>query len=213
MLTIQLITLILFAILRTASSFPKRGLAYNNVEMLHNWNGQGSQIQWAYNWGSAMDANFPSCLEYVPMLWDDKPTSTANWVNNVNAALGRGSGHLLSFNEPDECGSGQACMMDTVAAAAAYKQYMMPFEGRASLGAPAITNGDSEMTWLKDFFANCQGCKFDFVPIHWYGDASDVTTFQNYLWNAAQLAATVKAELWVTEVSVARILRQSIVAN
>jgi hypothetical protein len=40
------------------------------------------------------------------------------------------------------------------------------------------------------------------VPIHWYGDASDVTTFQNYLWNAAQLAATVKAELWVTEVSV-----------
>lgn len=38
------------------------------------------------------------------------------------------------------CGSGQSCV-DAQTAAALYKQYMMPYAGQMSLGAPAVTNG------------------------------------------------------------------------
>jgi Glycosyl hydrolase catalytic core len=49
--------------------FPKRGLAYNDPKYIQNWNGGGSQVNWGWNWDSAMDGNFPKWAEYIPMLW------------------------------------------------------------------------------------------------------------------------------------------------
>lgn len=37
------------------SPFPKRGLPFNNPSTyIQKWNGGGSQVNWAYNWDSAM---------------------------------------------------------------------------------------------------------------------------------------------------------------
>jgi len=59
---------------------PKRGLPYNNPpKYIHNWNGWGSQVNWAYNWDSYMDPGFPRYIEYIPMLWSDAPEHTDGW--------------------------------------------------------------------------------------------------------------------------------------
>lgn len=86
------------------------------------------------------------------------------WFSNANAALSRGSGHILAFNEPDNC-MGQACMSPQ-RAVDAYRKYIMPFSGRAALGAPAVTNGAGGLNWLREFLRLCGGCQIDFVPIH-----------------------------------------------
>jgi hypothetical protein len=106
--------------------------------------------------------------------------------------------HLLSFNEPDACGYGQACM-NPQDAANAYIEYMNPFYGDAYLGAPAVTNGPSGIPWLADFFDACAGrCLIDFVPIHWYANSDNIEYFKYYLALAHWAARGL--DIWVTEV-------------
>jgi len=126
---------------------------------------------------------------------------TTQWHANAQAALNRGSGHLLSFNEPDN--SGQSNISPQVAAAA-YKQYMMPYAGHAALGAPAVTNSEtglSGLTWLTDVLEAGTGCEVDFVPIHWYG--TDINDFKDHVQKAfttGQYAAGGVRPIWITEV-------------
>ncbi|KAL5313579.1 hypothetical protein ACEPPN_018000 [Leptodophora sp. 'Broadleaf-Isolate-01'] len=181
-----------------AGPFPKRGLAFNNPSRnyIQHWTQPGSQVNWAYNWNSVMDIDFPWGLEFVPMLWGDRPEHTTNWFNNVNNALSRGSGHILAFNEPDACGGGQACM-SSQHAVDAYRKYIMLFVGRAALGAPAVTNGPGGLTWLREFLHLCTGCEIHFVPIHWYDSATNVAYFTNYVQEAHNAAGG--RQIWLTE--------------
>ncbi|KAK0114834.1 hypothetical protein ONS96_013317 [Cadophora gregata f. sp. sojae] len=174
---------------------PKRGHLFHNTDYLQKWGGAGSQVSWAYNWDSSMPSSFPKNLEYVPMLWSNGADHTRQWVTNANAAIARGSYHLLSFNEPDRCASGGSCMSPKDAANA-YRTFMVPFAGRAYLGAPAVTNGPSGMKWLKEFLSLCTGCHIDFVPIHWYDSATNVGYFKNYIADAHAVAGH---DLWITE--------------
>lgn len=110
MLTL-LFPLLTFFPLQATANFLKRGLPFNNPpKYIQNWNGPGSQVNWAYNWDSYMDPAFPQYMEFIPMLWGTGSDHTNQWFNNTNSALARGSGHLLSFNEPDGCGGGQSCI-------------------------------------------------------------------------------------------------------
>lgn len=173
----------------------KRGLAFNNPpQYIQNWSG----VNWAYNWDSVLPDDFPSSMEYVPMLWSDASTHTSTWLNNTSNALARGSGHLLSFNEPDGCGYGQACMSPSQAANA-YRLHMMPFAERASLGAPAVSNGPDGLNWLQEFLALCVGCKVDFIPVHWYDTATNFEYFYGYMQNVRD---TFNAQIWITEVRI-----------
>lgn len=61
----------------------------------------------------------------------------------------------MAFNEPNECGRGQACM-DPVDAANAYREYLMPFTDMA-LGGPAVSNGANGFSWLAQWFYHCGG--------------------------------------------------------
>ncbi|KAN0098395.1 glycoside hydrolase family 128 protein [Hyaloscypha variabilis] len=189
--------------------FPKRGLIFHNPssQYIQSWNGAGSQVNWAYNWDSVMGNTFPEWTEYIPMLWGTSSDHTSGARSlpfpfhsiNANAALSRGSGHLLAFNEPDGCQSGVQACLSAQDAANAYMQYMMPFANKASLGAPAVSNGASGLPWLKNFLSACAslGCRVDFVPIHWYDSATNIAYFQNYL-NEAHDAAGER-QIWLTE--------------
>ncbi|CZT12274.1 uncharacterized protein RCO7_10487 [Rhynchosporium graminicola] len=177
------------------SKDPKRGHSFHDSSYLQKWGGAGSQLSWAYNWDSTMPVDFPKNMEYIPMLWSTGADHVKQWTTNVNAAIARGTYHLLSFNEPDICYGGGSCM-SAKDAAAAYKTYMSPFAGRAYLGAPAVTNGPSGMKWLKEFMGLCTGCQIDFVPIHWYDSATNVAYFKNYITDAHAIAGK---NLWITE--------------
>jgi hypothetical protein len=75
--------------------------------------------------------------------------------------------HPSRFNEPDN--SGQAAMSPQVAAAA-WKQYMQPFAGKAKLVSPAITNAAAPNgeAWMDSFLQACSGCTIDAIAIHIY---------------------------------------------
>jgi hypothetical protein len=93
---------------KVAAGWPKRGLPFNNPpRYIRNFSLHGSQVNWAYNWGSNMPPDFPGYLEFIPMLHSDKSEHTNPWFNDANNALLRGTGHLMAFNEPDGCAWGQ----------------------------------------------------------------------------------------------------------
>ncbi|MCJ1304143.1 hypothetical protein MMC08_006955 [Hypocenomyce scalaris] len=197
----------------TSSSSPtptknsgKRGLAYNDPTLTEPFSlsGQGSKVSWAYNWystpysGGEPTSGFNTALQFMPMLWSNATVLTSVWAANVQSAIANyGTTAVLAFNEPDECGNGGSCMAISDAVSA-YQTYMMPLKGSVLLGAPAVTNGGAPMglTYLQNFMGSCTNCHYDFVPVHWYGDATDTAGFEAYI---AQAYDTVNLPLWVTE--------------
>ncbi|OBT90940.1 hypothetical protein VE02_00192 [Pseudogymnoascus sp. 03VT05] len=173
----------------------KRGLAYNNAALASSFTGADSKVSWAYNWGDTTAA-IPSSFEYVPMIWGPQPIHSNGWTEAANAAIAKGSKHLLAFNEPDMPSQAN---LDVGTAAAGYKTFMQPFAGKARLGSPAVTNGPAPMgiAYFKSFMAACGGCTVDFVPMHWYDSASNVKGFKTHV-NSMRDAAEGR-KLWITE--------------
>jgi hypothetical protein len=130
------------------------------------------------------------------MLWGTGQDHVPTWSSNAKAAIASGSGHLLSFNEPDNTGQAN---LDPATAASAHIQYMNPFAGQAQIGSPAITNSNiavQSVDWLNGFMSACAGqCAIDFVACHWYGppDPSNLLDFVQSVYNA------VKKPVWLTE--------------
>jgi hypothetical protein len=187
----------MLAITVSANPWPKRGLAYNEDipiwQFGGSWEGAPSQVNWQYNWDSST-SNKQSFAEYVPMLWSDASDHTSRWVGNANAALSSGSGHLLSFNEPDDS---QQANMGVQQAANSFRTWMTPFHGRAQLGSPAVTNGG--LSWLSEFLGECGDCEIDFVAVHWYDSASNFAYFTSFINQVCSIANG--RQVWLTEVS------------
>ena len=87
---------------------------------------------------------------------------------------------MTSFNEPDLSSQSN---MSPAAAAAAWKTYMEPFHGKATLVSPAITNGAAPMgtAWMDSFISACTGCHIDKIAMHIYDSATNVAYYQSYI--------------------------------
>ena len=88
-------------------------------------------------------------------------------------------------------------------AVAMYKQYMMPYAGKVQLGAPAVTNSGTPgqgLDWLRQFLRMCNGCKIDFVAVHWYDPTGNVDYFKKHMNDARDAAGGRK--VWLTEFGV-----------
>ncbi|KAF2280513.1 uncharacterized protein EI97DRAFT_455402 [Westerdykella ornata] len=179
------------------------------------FNIQGNKVAWIYNWwqlpeGPGQGPVGTPFWEYVPMLHSDRPDHTNTWFQNVEKCAGvnpAGAIHVLSFNEPDQCGNGGSCMRDYVQAANAHKTWVQPlvdkYGSRLYVGTPAVTNGVQApdggpmgLPWLREFMKHCDGCKFDYVVIHWYDSSRNVEYFKKQLqdaWNEFQ------KPIWITE--------------
>ncbi|RFU33393.1 hypothetical protein B7463_g2973, partial [Scytalidium lignicola] len=169
----------------------KRGAAYNDASLLAAYEGH-SEVSWCYNWGNNPSGS-TSGLEYVPMLWGRK--YVGGWDSAIKSAIANGAKAALFYNEPDNDGQAN---IDPIDAANDYKQYMMPYKGQVLLGGPAVTNGGAPvgLTWLTSFISACDGCHFDFIPVHWYSDASATSYFESYM---EQFHSSVDLPLWITE--------------
>jgi hypothetical protein len=176
-------------------SSKKRGLAFNDASLTDLFTGANSEVSWAYNWGETA-SGVASGLEYVPMLWSNADSYTASWAADASAAIASGTSHLFSFNEPD---LDSQANMDIPTAVSAYQQYMMPFAGKAQLGAPAVTNGGGQMglQYMQNFIDNCSGCTIDFVNIHWYDSATNFAYFKSHVEQAYSMSGN--KPVWITE--------------
>jgi len=180
----------------------KRGLCYNLANLTHPFGPKpktDSQVTWAYNWYNAPGADFNEKLDYIPLLYNNAPASTGPWAAAADAAIKRGSTALFSFNEPDACYSGSACMtVDAVVKA--YKKHMNPFKGKALLGAPAVTNAGAPygLTYLQKFLKDCPKCHVDFINVHWYSNKyAGATYFEEFMTSVKEVAGG--RPVWVTE--------------
>lgn len=183
--------------------WPKRGLAYNDDipiwQFGGSWEGDASQINWQYNWDSTTTEK-QDFAEYVPMLWSDASIHTSGWWDNAWYWLDNGgSGHLLSFNEPER--SDQA-NMSPAQAASSYRTYMHPFIGSAQLGSPAVSN-DGE-AWMSSFMSECSDCTIDFIATHWYNDHTQFADLQD--WVGTMCSIGNGRQVWITEVCFSRTL-------
>lgn len=172
--------------------------------------GQNSQVSWAYDWFYAPcstpgvnDCNFNPALEFIPLLYNSDPNLLAQWPTAAQIAIDNGSTALMSFNEPDFCISGSACM--NVSTAVYYHQrYMQPFAGKALIGAPAITNSGGTdanpmgLQYLQYFLGNCTGCDIDFINLHWYSNKYAGASYFEYYINSARAIAGGRP-IWITE--------------
>lgn len=149
--------------------------------------GQNSRVSWAYNWFYERQPVSPdflinSALTFIPTLWNDDPWRMSAWPSKAQAAIDAGADVLFSFNEPDLCYDGSACMSMN-RSVTAYKSGMMPFAGKARLGAPAVTNAGPPggLQYLEDFIGNCTGCQIDFINLHWYNNMYAYQYFKTYM--------------------------------
>ncbi|KAJ4325820.1 hypothetical protein N0V94_000381 [Neodidymelliopsis sp. IMI 364377] len=209
-LSLAALTVVTEAAPTKRASAGKRGLAFpkqNNgvagstyTQMFKNYD----QITWMYDWEAVIDGTPISGLEYVPLLHSNQDWCTSGWATNVAAAQKNYKvSHVLSFNEPDQCGGGGSCM-SVDDAVKAHKKHIQPLASTLKVGSPAVTNGASEgsqvkgMDWLKSFMSGCSDCKIDFVTAHWYSwDKAD--DFKKYMTNFHE---TFNKPVWITEFGV-----------
>ena len=171
----------------------KRGIAANTAPAAAFF----PAVAWWYNW-SPKRTGTDVGIEFTPMVWG---------AADVNAMLPAGSKYLLTFNEPNFHAQSNL----TAAQAASYWPML---EAKASAlniplvspgmnfcGPAADCNGTNPYQYLKDFFAVCQGCKVDYVAVHWYN--CDLPSLKDYLEPGGNLEGFEQfgKPIWLTEFS------------
>ncbi|KAI0746317.1 hypothetical protein C8Q80DRAFT_1219816 [Daedaleopsis nitida] len=182
---------------RQAPPAGKRGLVFNDVGLTKNFN--SGQVSWAYNWDSTIPGGtLPAGVTFLPQLWSAAPEHSTQWQANANAAIAKGSTHLLFINEPDLASQSNTSPAD---AAKQWMQFMQPFAGRATLVSPAITNGAPPAMgtgWMDAFLSECDklGCTVDAIAAHVYDSATNVAYYKQYI---TDLGTKYKRPVLITE--------------
>jgi hypothetical protein len=141
-------------------------------------------------------------LEHVPMIWGGG-AKTADVSKNVRAD----AKYLLGYNEPNFFEqanlSAQQAAADWPTVQSVAQQHQLPTVSPAVNFCGNDTNGSgpchdtNPVSYLQDFFAACQGCKVDYVAVHWYN--CDGASLEWYLDQFAQF----NRPIWLTELACA----------
>ena len=182
-----------------STSGGKRGAAYNDPGMLKALLGQGSAVSWVYNWADSLP-NEDFGVPFYPTMWGEK--FAADWPQNAQAALAKGTEVFFSFNEPDNAGQAN---MPPAYAAQKHQEWMNPYAGQGPrISAPSISSSQEPnqgIDWLTQFFTACAGqCKVDFCNAHWYGPGGDAGAeeFLTHLRKVRDVDGC-NGKVWVTE--------------
>ncbi|KAJ9124338.1 hypothetical protein QFC22_001138 [Naganishia vaughanmartiniae] len=176
----------------------KAGLAYN-WEFNQNWSPwtstAGSKVSWGYSWDAHPMLNFPtSKLNFVPMLHGNAADKIQWFVSQIPNFPSWGVTHLLSFNEPDMPGSAGGSDITPAQAAIDHQRvFNSTVSSKYKIGAPAVARGSK--AWLQQWVTACNGkCKYDFIPIHFYGQ-----TPQELYDYVTEMHTAFGKPLWITE--------------
>jgi hypothetical protein len=89
-------------------------------------------------------------------------------------------------------------LADTIRVHKANVQKVADSNKNVRIGSPAVTNGAGNgmgLNFLQSFLSGCNGCRIDFVAIHWYNGGS-VEDFKKHVTNVHN---QTKKNVWVTE--------------
>ncbi|KUJ16025.1 uncharacterized protein LY89DRAFT_750204 [Mollisia scopiformis] len=163
----------------------KRGLVFTPAKPFpaddQYWIQPSSDLTWYYNYmaqPSPQYANISqSKFEFIPMMWG-APTNTSDntFSDTVQSLIFNGMDiqHVLTFNEPDG-------------------PEIVPLQQMGIKAvAPAVTQ--RSLPWLANFYGNCTSCNPDFIPLHFYGDYKDFTTYVGSV-----VFAYPNTPIWITE--------------
>jgi len=166
----------------------KVGLAWPNGDDSSLKNYKTDKVNWLYTWSPDIPDSARSLgFEVVPMLWGE------NQVSEFSQKVVKGyANYVLGFNEPDQSGQSN---MTPQRAAQLWKQYIDPLQYQGyKLISPAVTSAPYGKTWMQEFFANCTGCHFDALAMHWYDVSGDA-----FIAYVEDFHKTFNLPIWVTE--------------
>jgi Glycosyl hydrolase catalytic core len=161
----------------------KRGIASNTApSSAFAPTASSPGIAWWYNWDNQPASGGDARIEFVPMLWGGM---------SLGQSIPSASKSLLGFNEPNF--KLQANLTTEQAAGYWPSVEAKASPLRASIASPGVnfcgSGGDSSQcteasvtdpyTYLKDFLAECPGCKVDYIAVHWYN--CDLPSLRAYL--------------------------------
>lgn len=190
-----------------AITSTRRGLIYigrGNREQPSDdryWTSRNNGLSWYYNYGFYQTRTMQfSGSQYVPMLWG-APSRDAEGLFLKMVQQYRESGmnvsHVMGFNEPDhpqDSGGSQIPLADAVRY---WKSEMEPVRALGvKLGSPATVGNPGGIKWLQDFISACDGCHFDFIPLHYYGPFDGMLA---HIALAKETFKNVTSEFWLTE--------------
>ncbi|WWC72081.1 uncharacterized protein I206_106041 [Kwoniella pini CBS 10737] len=128
--------------------------AYSKLTNIQN-------LGWYWNWGTEPFQGMQS--EFVACVWGkEKAESFTGVTDDIK--------YIMSFNEPDQGANVGGCdIKDTALAATLHQQWTAKVSGDVKIGSPAVARGGVE-SWFTPWVTACAGnCKYDFIPIHFYG--------------------------------------------
>lgn len=178
-----------------------------------------SVIGWMANWdssaetmgGPASGSAHPK-VEYVPQLHNLGSIAVDLWPGNS-----KGASWVLSFNEPDNCGGGGACIMDVPTAVQGHNEHMKDLRASGTKVSTPCTMNTLNATgigfdYLESFLASYpKPAPFDCVCMHWYGEGWNLLN-KDHDPNSQSLENVVAAyknlqtqygipELWIPEMA------------
>jgi autotransporter-associated beta strand protein len=168
---------------------PKKGIGGTTFA-------QGTNPNWAYNWGRSLNNPMPADASFFPMQW-------GNFSWDIGSAQGplwqeyprwrtRADGvHLMGFNEPDRTDQSNMTMEQVISLWPRLQEMDLPLVGPAPGTA----------SWLTDFYtqSDALGYRVDYTAIHAYPGPS-ATNLINSINNAATYNGKTRP-VWLTEFS------------
>ncbi|WVW86249.1 hypothetical protein I302_108291 [Kwoniella bestiolae CBS 10118] len=121
-------------------------------------------LDWYWNWKYQPFAGMQA--EYVACIWGEVMAN--EFI--AGGSLPAGTQYVMSFNEPDMGADvGGSNISDVAAASTLHQQWTAKLPQGVKVGAPAVARG-GDVKWFTPWVTACAGnCKYDFVPIHFYG--------------------------------------------
>jgi Glycosyl hydrolase catalytic core len=163
-------------------------------------------VSWWYNWANKPPSGGDASIEFVPMIWGP---------GSLGQSIPPASKYLLGFNEPNFVSqahlTAQQAASDWPSLEAKASPLGIPLVspgvnycpgsvdgGPSGCTEPTVTN---PYTYLKNFFADCQGCKVDYIAVHWYN--CDLPSLRGYIDGDGNFPGFVQfgKPIWLTEFS------------
>ena len=180
-------------ILSQSNGHPKKGVAFN-LGYESSWQERFVKLNpsWHYSWNLEYKANYPSGVEFVPMIWG-MGGLTQEKIDYLNNLAGDGTiKNVLTFNEPDLGDQADMTVDEAIALWPLLETLSVP------ISSPATSAPLND--WMREFMnkAEANNLRIDFVAIHIYNK----NVAANFLALIEEVYQAYGKPIWITEFAV-----------